>query len=352
MKYPFSAIICTVLLAPAGLAQGQNSLTVQVLQLIDSTKAANGTQFTGRTVNAITTAQGAALPAGTAATLTLAGTSVGGVNTWTLDLVSPVTGTAGSVGGAAAGMASKLNGLNLPSGLGNFGRKSNATTPAPAAANTTLSTGGTRVYVPANTQVRFSLSAAAATPTATPTAAGRVGQPAAPVQPAAVSQIPQAPAPAIAPNALNGAAPVGRNVQPAAAVAPVAPANPVVASAASQQPGSTTVVWANVQYVLQGCQRQAPHIVCQVQLTNLSGGDANLAALRNSYYVDQSGNKVNINEATAANCNLFAGCLALSGLPMSGNFIFLDEDSKATQLVRLQIQSRTGPVQFTNVQVK
>jgi hypothetical protein len=37
---------------------------------------------------------------------------------------------------------------------------------------------------------------------------------------------------------------------------------------------------------------------------------------------------------------------------MADSSIFIDEDSKSTPLVRLQIQTRSGPVQFSNVQVQ
>ncbi len=60
MKNPLIAIICALPIAQAVWCQTQNSsiLTVQTLQAIDSTKAASGTQFTGKTVTAVTSPRG------------------------------------------------------------------------------------------------------------------------------------------------------------------------------------------------------------------------------------------------------------------------------------------------------
>lgn len=350
---------------PSAFCQVQNSgpsriVSVQSLQVIDSTKSASGTQFQGKTLSAVTTAQGTSIPAGTPATMQLQQNAVGGSVTWTLVLISPVAGTQASVGGALNSVTSQvgnlgnLGGLNLPT----FGRKKTAqstttqgqTPPANNAA-------GSKVYVAANGQVRFLLNQSGA---GTNTSAN----------PAQVSQTPGQGRLAGLTSALNGGpqnpnnaagtAPGSASVLPPGATpvngagnpGTVSPLQPQSSPSLSTQAGSSTVVWGNVQYVLQGCQRQAPHILCQVQLTNLATADATLLTNAASYFVDQAGNKVDLRGATLANCNLLRGCLALSGLPMVGSFEFLDEDSKSTRLIRLQIQTRTGPVQFTNVQVQ
>jgi hypothetical protein len=328
------SMLCAML-AAGPLASGQTTVPVQVLQNIDSSKAVNGARFSGKFVSAVTTPQGGTVAAGTVASLALTETSVAGVSTWTLSLVSPVTGSAVSVGAAAANAASKvgkqLGALGIP---GPAGRKAQA---APVAARP-VSTGGTSVYVPANTQVSFALTQPAPNPAAT----------AAPVAAPTVAPVAAAPAsrgPAVAPVAATTGIPAATAGSPAASGAGRA--------GAPAATGSSTVVWGNVQYVLQSCQRQAPHITCSVQVTNLAGGDVALSTNRNTYFIDQSGNRVQLSAASVANCNLIGRCLALSGLPMSATYVFLDQDSKSTQLVRLLLVTQAGgSVQFSNVTVQ
>ncbi len=322
----FSSLTC---ISSSIFGQVSNSaasklITVQALQTIDSTKSASGAQFSGKLVSAVTTPQGTTLAAGTAAVMALQQNGA----TWSLALISPVTGTEMSIGGAASAATGIANQLGSQFGglsLGGFGKKKNTQS---TTNSTTSSLSGARVYVAANSQVRFTMTQTAAAPAAVS------GTPAA-AQPAAL---------------VNPAAPAAG--QPAAATAtPAAVSNPA-ANPATQTAGQTTVTFGGVQYVLQGCQRQAPHITCSIQMTNLNAADANFLTNRQTYFIDQSGNRIGLNNATLANCNLLGGCLALSGLPMAGSFVFVDEDSKSTQLVRLQIQTRAGPVQFTNVPVK
>ena len=341
MKSAAITVFCSLWMvqaSPNAFCQATNNshmVTVQVLQAIDSTKAAVGTQFAGKFVGAVTTPQGTTLPAGTPAVLALQQTT-GGV---TLALVSPVAGTEASAGaalGAASNVGSQIGNQLSGLGLGGFGKKK------AAPANSSTAAAG-RVNIAANAQVRFLVASANTNATAAPTQ---------------VSQSQAQPSSLAAPQNVN------QPVATTPAAAPVVPAstlpnNGTARAGASPTPtpgqaGSSTVTWGGVQYVLQGCQRQAPHILCQVQMTNLNAGDANLQTNRQSYFVDQSGNRVALNGASVANCNLAGqgGCLALSNLPMIGSFEFIDQDSKSLTLVRLQIQTRTGPVQFTNVAVQ
>jgi hypothetical protein len=313
-------------------------ISIQVTQAIDSTRAAAGTSFTGKVVNAVN-AGGQSIQAGATATLTLTQTTVPGVSTgiWSLALTAPVSARClGSSGGS--GVGGYLGGLGIPSGFGGFGRKkaqNNTSSSSANTANNTVQTSGTKVFVPANTTIQCTMAQGGAPVTTSSTGVNQPrvapvnqGQPAA-VLPAATA----APTPSSPQNAF------GRN------------RNQVQPGNAPGQQTSSTVVWDNVQYALQGCHRQAPHIVCEVQITNLATADATLTANGASYYVDQIGNKVQLNNATVANCSLLRGCLAINGIAMPGKFVFLDENSQATTLVRLQIQARGGPIQFSNVPV-
>jgi hypothetical protein len=127
-------------------------------------------------------------------------------------------------------------------------------------------------------------------------------------------------------------------------------------TAATGAPGgattSATVVYEQIQYQLQGCQRQAPHIICSVTVTNLRGGDAMLNGAGGAYYIDQSGNRVNASMRTIANCAGWGPCQMLPNITMAGKWEFIDQDNHAQTLVRLQIAEDAKPVaQFTQVPV-
>jgi hypothetical protein len=128
-------------------------------------------------------------------------------------------------------------------------------------------------------------------------------------------------------------------------------ATPAAGSGAAG-PSSTTVVYEQIQYQLTGCQRQSPHIVCQVTVTNLRGGDAMLNGAGGAYYIDQSGNRVNASMRSLANCAGWGACQLLPNIAMAGRWEFIDQDNHATTLVRLQIAEDGKPVaQFTSVPV-
>jgi hypothetical protein len=180
--------------------------------------------------------------------------------------------------------------------------------PRPAAA-----VSGTRIYVPANSAVVFTLTSAVPTQTAQ-------GQPAAGTAPGV-------------------AQPRQPGVQPAAAGAPAATT-------------SNTVVYYQIQYQLTGCQRQAPHIICNITVTNQRGGDIMLNGAGGAYYIDQSGNRVNADMRSLANCVGWGACQLVPNIAMAGQWQFMDQDNHATQLVRLQIHENGVPVaQFNSVPI-
>jgi hypothetical protein len=300
--------------------RSNKTISVQVMQAIDSTRAAAGTTFTGKVVNAVN-AGGQSIQAGAAATLTLAQNTVPGVGTaiWSLTLTSPVSGRClGSSGGS--GVGGYLGGMGIPSGFGGFGRKkaqnntqSNTSSSSTSAANNTVQTSGTKVFVPANTTIQCTMTQGGAPVNTSSTGVNPPGAPRPGATPANPSQ-PTAAIPAVTAASTssspqqNSAFDRNRNQEQT----PNAPA----------QQTSSIVVWDTVQYALQGCHREAPHIVCQVQIANLARADATLAT---------NG--------------------AINGIAMPGKFVFLDENSQATKLIRLQLQARGGPIQVSNIPV-
>ncbi len=308
-----------------GMLGGKGGVSVQMVDAVDS-NAGGGRTFRA-TVATATTVAGVAVPQGSSATTTLQQTG----NGWTLALTSitangqaiPVTSTFASTrGGSLANSATSiLNGGGLP-----WQRSKSQ----PAAANTPkIAASGARVYVPANTNVTFMVSAAAqqtaqnqpaqtvaqSTPTATPIAA----TPTAPVQasPMATSQaLPQSNAPGAAPS-------------------------------------SNAVIFGNTQYQLSGCHREAPHIVCELQVMNIGQVDSVLSGDPRTYFIDQSGNKGGVQSGTLANCNL-GRCPMLPQIAMKARYVFNDDTGESRTLVRLQIWAggRSAVAQFNNVPVQ
>ena len=198
-----------------------------------------------------------------------------------------------------------------------------AAQPKKTAARTPAVT-GTNIYVPAGSEVSFVLAGAVAAPQ---TAVG------APAQTPASGQA--------------GASGVAAGEPGAAA------ATSGTAGAATGAASSTTVVYENVQYALQSCQREAPHIICQVQITNLRASDLMLNGAGGSYYVDQSGNRQNASARSIANCVGFGACQLLPNIAMAGRFEFVDQDGRATTLTRLLIAENGKAVaQFSGVAIK
>jgi hypothetical protein len=134
--------------------------------------------------------------------------------------------------------------------------------------------------------------------------------------------------------------------------ATAAPAGGSTATAAPAQ-GNNSVLYENILYQLQGCQRQSPHIVCNLQITNQRAVDAFLRGGQASYYVDQAGNKAGTSMRKIANCIGFGNCQLLPGVAMAASFEFVDEEGHATNLVRLAIaESGKYVAQFNNVPIQ
>jgi hypothetical protein len=209
------------------------------------------------------------------------------------------------VGTAANGAGDALG--NAVGNIFNKQKNQPKAPPRPAAA-----VSGTRIYVPSNSAVIFTLTSAVPTQTAQ-------GQPAA--------------------GATPGVAQPGQPVAQPATGAPAAAT-------------SSTVVYAQVQYQLTGCQRQSPHIICNVTVTNLRGGDLMMNGAGGAYFIDQSGNRVMADMRSLANCVGWGACQLVPNIAMAGQWQFMDQDNHATTLVRLQIHENGVPVaQFNNVPV-
>jgi hypothetical protein len=319
-------------------------LTVQMIDAVDSSRQAAG-QFRA-TVKTASTVGNLQVPAGAGAVVKLVANGAGAARSFTVELTalgagaqtaavvgtSPALGSGSVLAGAGGALGNGTNALQKRLG-GLLGRGQQQTTQQTAAA-VVPSVTGSRVYLPAGSEVIFTVAqpGAAAAPAQTQVAVA---------QPAGVTPL------GVTPTA--GTTPAG--VTPAAGVTPTGGVPAV-------QPGSTaasanTVVYENMQYALQGCQRQAPHVICQIQFTNLGAADAFLNGGQNSYYVDQAGNRVNTSMRAIANCVGFGRCQLLPGVAMAGRFEFTDEQGHATQLIRLQIyQDGKAVAQFTNVPVQ
>lgn len=215
---------------------------------------------------------------------------------------SPVLNAAGTAFNNASNNASNAvgNAVNRMFGGGKQAQ------PKPAAnVNRTPSVSGTRIFVPSGTSVMFTLAA----PLPAQTAQG---------QPATTN-----------------------------------PTGATQATSAGAVATSSTVVYEQIQYQLGGCQRQSPHIVCSVTVTNLRGGDAMLNGAGGAYYIDQSGNRVNASMRSLANCAGWGPCQLLPNIAMAGKWEFVDQDNHALTLVRLQIAEDGKPVaQFNQVPVQ
>jgi hypothetical protein len=122
---------------------------------------------------------------------------------------------------------------------------------------------------------------------------------------------------------------------------------------ASATTTGSAVLYENIQYELQSCAREAPHIVCTLQITNLNATDARLGGGSASYFIDQSGNRVGASNRSIANCVGWRACELVPNLATAARFEFLDQGSASTTLTRLLIVQNGKPVaQFTNVAVK
>ena len=307
--------------APAGSFAAGTRVTVQMVDSVYTTSAAT---LHNATVTSAVNGTNLTVPAGAAAIVKVVA-NAGTPRTYSLALTSlavngqmmAVSGGSPSLSsiGAMTTSASDAVGSAVKGAVNAKGRKAPA--PKPAAAKTP-SASGTTVYVPAGSDVAFVLAGSAAQSTAA----------------------------AAAPKTT----PATATPTPAAATTPAAPTTPAAASTTPAT--SSTVVYENVQYQLQSCQREAPHIVCQIQITNQRGTDVKLNGAGGTYYVDQSGNKVNASARSIANCVGNAACQLLPNIAMAGRWEFIDADGHATTLTRLLIAENGKPVaQFTNVPI-
>jgi hypothetical protein len=320
--------IGSTLLGATGLTNG----TKVTIQMLDSVTTPNlGATYNAQVSQAII-ASSTNIPGGTPAVVKVVQNS-GYPVTYSLALVSlTINGTPSQVSGGMPVLnkiGTAVNGASdaLGTAVGNLfnKQKNQPKAPRPPAA----SVSGTRIYVPTNSAVMFTLTSGVPTQTAQ-------GQPAAqPAAQPATTQPAMATQPAIA-------------TQPAMAT----PAATPTATAATAAPSSSTVVYAQVQYVLQGCQRQAPHIICNLTITNLRGGDLVMNGGGGAYYIDQSGNRVNAMMRSLANCVGFGPCQLLPNVAMASQWQFVDQNNVATKLVRLQIaENGVAVAQFSNVPV-
>ncbi|HSY83135.1 MAG TPA: hypothetical protein VK807_15350 [Gemmatimonadaceae bacterium] len=303
--------IGSTVLGATGLTNG----TKVTIQMLDSVTTLNlGATYNAQVSQALV-GSSTNIPGGSPAVVKVVA-NTGYPATYSLALVSlTVNGQATAVSGGMpvlnkVGTAVNGAGDALGNAVGNiFNKQKNQpkAPPRPAAA-----VSGTRIYVPSNSAVIFTLTSAVPTQNAQ-------GQPAA------------------------GAAPgVAQPGQPVAQPAPGAPA------AAT----SNTVVYAQVQYQLTGCQRQSPHIICNVTVTNQRGGDLMMNGAGGAYFIDQSGNRVMADMRSLANCVGWGACQLVPNIAMAGQWQFMDQDNHATMLVRLQIHENGVPVaQFNNVPV-
>ena len=241
------------------------------------------------------TAVAAALALATEEVLWPAGTSGPQAGCWDRPRVSEVWfGTA--VNGASDALGSAVGNL--------FNKQKNQPkAPRPPAA----SVAGVHIYVPVNSAVMFTLTSA-------PMQSAQ-GQP--------------------------GATSVAQPVQQTPA-----------ATGMNTAPGSNTVTYLQVQYVLQGCTRQAPHIICNLTITNQRGGDIVMNGGGGAYYIDQAGNRVNAMMRSLANCVGFGPCQLVPGVAMASQWQFVDQDNLAKTLVRLEIhENGVAVAQFNNIPV-
>jgi hypothetical protein len=341
--YRTSSAVVSLLLSAAALAQAQQQQQSNGSiggTLLGATGLTNGTKVTIQMLDSVTTLNLGAtynaqvsqaivgsstnIPGGTPAVVKVVQNS-GYPATYSLALVSlSINGTPTAVTGGMPVLnkiGTAMNGASdaLGSAVGNLfnKQKGQPKAPKPPAASVT----GVRIYVPVNSAVLFTLTSGAPTQTAQ-------GQPAAGGAP--------------------GVAQPGQPAQPAQQPGQPMPA----ATGTTGAPGSSTVTYMQVQYVLQGCSRQAPHIICNLTITNQRGGDIMMNGGGGAYYIDQAGNRVNADMRSLANCVGFGACQLVPNIAMASQWQFIDQDNRATTLVRLQIHENGVPVaQFNNIPV-
>jgi hypothetical protein len=301
--------IGSAVLGAAGLTNG----TKVTVQMLDSVTTLNlGATYTAQVSQALV-GSSTNIPGGTPAVVKVV-QNTGYPVTYSLALVSlTINGQATTVSGGMPVLnkiGTVMNGASdaVGNAVGNLfnGRQKGQpkAPPRPAAA-----VSGTRIYVPTNSAVIFTLTSGA------------------PMQNA---------------QAQPGAAQSGQAVQPG--TQPAATGTPVATS--------NTVVYYQIQYQLTGCQRQSPHIICNITVTNQRGGDIMLNGAGGAYFIDQSGNRVNADMRSLANCIGWGACQLVPNIAVAGQWQFMDQDNHATTLVRLQIAENGVPVaQFNNVPV-
>ncbi len=305
------------------------------VQMTDSVTATNPTaQYNGSVLNLMDVA-GFTVPAGTPAVVKVV-TNPGKTPSYSLALVSlvvngqstPVSGGAPTVSAVGNMMNSASNVVNATLANLMSGNPKSHQKAAPAQKPAVT---GTKLYVPTGTAVMFTL--------------------------AGVTQLPKAPQTASATGGSTPPAAGGPSAGGVASSSPPPAAGPSVPAAANASgatgSSSSTVVYESIQYQLTACQREAPHIICQLQITNMRAVDAQLNGAGGTYYVDQSGNKVGASNRSIANCIGYGWCQLLPGIAMAGRFEFMDEEGHATTLVRLLIAENGKPVaQFSGVPIQ
>ncbi|HZS59664.1 MAG TPA: hypothetical protein VFA43_10365 [Gemmatimonadaceae bacterium] len=336
MRRTSSAVVVSLLLSAPTFAQAQQQQQQQQQSngsiggaILGATGLTNGTKVTIQMLDSVTTLNTGAtysaqvsqaivgsstnIPGGTPAVVKVV-QNTGYPATYSLALVSlSINGTPTPVSGSMPVLnkiGTAVNGASdaLGSAVGNLfnKQKNQPKAPRPPAA----SVAGVRIYVPVNSAVMFTLTSA-------PMQSAQ-GQPAA-----------------------GGATSVAQPVQQTPA-----------ATGMNTAPGSNTVTYLQVQYVLQGCTRQAPHIICNLTITNQRGGDIVMNGGGGAYYIDQAGNRVNAMMRSLANCVGFGPCQLVPGVAMASQWQFVDQDNLAKTLVRLEIhENGVAVAQFNNIPV-
>jgi hypothetical protein len=321
----------------AGLPGAGARISVTLASAIDSNSAGGG-QYAATVKNAANLGN-LQIPAGASAVVKLV--AGGQARTWTVVLASiaaggqtiAVSGGSPALGAGSATAAASNAVQNKLKGLLGGGKQ---TQPA-AASPIRPSVMGARVYLPAGSEVVF-------TGVQSP-AAG-----AAPAQQAAIAQQNAGPPTAEASAPVAQGAPTAQGPPTAQGQTGPLQSDPTPAPATAS---AATVVYENMRYQLQGCQREAPHIVCRIQITNLNNADVFPNDGQGTYYIDQTGARHNATLRRIANCVGWGQCQVVPNIAMAGSYEFLDEQGQTTQLVRLQIHlSGKAVAQFTNVPIQ
>jgi hypothetical protein len=315
---------------------GKAGVTVQMIDAVDSNAGGAGRTFRA-TVQAATNVGGVAIPQGAPAVTVLQQAG----NGWTLALTAivangqPVSVTSNFASTKGGKLAALMNGGGgLPWGQKQPKGQTVATnTPATPA----VSASGARVYLPASTTVSFMVTPK--NPVSSTTNANNTvpaGQPQA-AQPVATNTAGVA---AGIPMTTGGNAPQ------------IAPMN-MQQNAGPQSAGTNgTVIFKGIQYQLARCHREAPHIVCELQVMNIGSADTVLRGDPRTYFIDQNGNRGGVKSGTVANCNLGA-CEMLPQLPMKAREVFDDETGESRTFVRFQLWAGGEQVaQFQNVAIQ